>query len=522
MTLIPGAALSVGFAGNDFDAAWNFGPFNTSEFVKGNLVPCGSPIVDRKEESDFVEFETVHSPTENGVLHTSFRGIGARFSSIDVRGTSSRDDSAIHDLSFRVGTAYTAPGQYFCTNREVTDFVEKSGSFIRLGHKTLPMSQVSITHSVSSSFLSGGFARIVANVSFSAPDPSNPDVLWYSDRQYIMRLEMGENGRYRIATSGLGGLWLKTRTTFPKIDPDSWTEADKRAVSTQPFIQKGTHVTYVPLPMDFGALRARAYIREHVDFQTAAFENEALVSTADVLSGSDINMLSFSAETLAFKEMIEPVIDIARTKGKAILDPDNYSGYYLWYHYGVRLSFKDYKQILSDLVSAKPLQNTYGIRARSKRSLYIHGIQRQITFSMKSYLTDRIDAIAAEARRGLDAGGFSINMKNLWDLVPYSFVVDWIVNLSDYMELWDKGLLAFDTYECQKRVFSWSIVSRLDSSGYLPRGESVILGNVLMKTYFRDADSKLPSPTLSEIKLQIGYDKRHNLEATALILERRK
>lgn len=113
------------------------------------------------------------------------------------------------------------------------------------------------------------------------------------------------------------------------------------------------------------------------------------------------------------------------------------SNAYLFVRYGVRLSFKALTrsfELMSEL--EVPPTNYFGAHSVSTsvdlpQNLYVESLQHDVRFSVATTSLNRL--ITETARKGLSiAYGHQ-----LWDAVPYSFVIDWLTNLSSMLEWTD-------------------------------------------------------------------------------------
>lgn len=113
--------------------------------------------------------------------------------------------------------------------------------------------------------------------------------------------------------------------------------------------------------------------------------------------------------------------------------------------------------------------------------------------------------------------GLFPSVTNLWDILPYSFVVDWIVQYGDLFKDVDAYLETRDYFPIEYVVMSEKWEKTKSISKIAPQF-SAATGNVTYSYYVRWISSELPLPTVSlEAESTAGL---HLLESTALVIQR--
>lgn len=167
----------------------------------------------------------------------------------------------------------------------------------------------------------------------------------------------------------------------------------------------------------------------------------------DSASLLDINGLSFCKDLLEWKKLLPDIRSLKRLKR----DPKAWANLYLYLRYGLSLTVKDSKEVYDKFV--KPLmamkfapKKGYH-RVRAGKNLILSdkkNASRVWNVSMRTRIIYdpwpgeyRWGWENLEALRSLD---LYPTAENLWDLIPYSFVLDWFIPISDWLHHMDSEL----------------------------------------------------------------------------------
>jgi hypothetical protein len=105
----------------------------------------------------------------------------------------------------------------------------------------------------------------------------------------------------------------------------------------------------------------------------------------------------------------------------------------------------------------------------------------------------------------LDSTGFELNPKILWDKIPFSFVIDWFVNIGDYLatfkhdalELPINILQTYMQYKERKQIDSWDLFNSDVSYTFLP---AITPGTVSVTQYFNRVPMRPDFATFASLK----------------------
>ncbi|DAD50615.1 TPA_asm: maturation protein [ssRNA phage SRR6960507_1] len=254
---------------------------------------------------------------------------------------------------------------------------------------------------------------------------------------------------------------------------------------------------------------------------TSRYDRQELVkravSSASVL---DINSLSFVKELVEIKSMLPDLKDLRNLKR----DPKAWANLYLYFRYGLSLSIKDSKKIIENLDNLQrsliaPPRTRNRVRARETIICSdVDGVEWQCTYGVRiSY-----DPYPGEFRAGWDnveaLRSFDLfpTTDNLWDLIPYSFMLDWFIPISDWLSSLDTELRVL-FYE----VYSYTQSSKFTREIPLPYFSNWhVQGSMLETYYIREVSSAIPGMNYTWEEQRGTGGSRRVIDATALGLQR--
>lgn len=241
----------------------------------------------------------------------------------------------------------------------------------------------------------------------------------------------------------------------------------------------------------------------------------------------DINTLMYCKELLEFGQMVlstwQSVKGLNPKQLKKALS--SASSLYLSYHYGYRLSWKDTQTLVQ--AAARELQGVKrdfaATRARHEYS-WDYSFGSLINLTCKSQVTAKVwynqcDSTILRTLNQLFRWDIFPELGNVYDMIPYSFVVDWFLPFGDILAKIDNHTYSY-TLNVQSVVYSKTYtVEGVPADAALLRG--LISGytspGLTLKYYKRWWEPELSYPRL-ELKLQAGP--KNWIPAGALILQR--
>lgn len=252
---------------------------------------------------------------------------------------------------------------------------------------------------------------------------------------------------------------------------------------------------------------------------------ELSLKAAESARRLDINML-------AYIRGIRDIAGLATTMVKPLYSTDlkstvhNLAGLYLGKHYGARLQNRFSEQIADAIDQIDFMHSTQTIGAYNNGVIRGYDFEQRLTAVIGScddnilHAVDSMDdAITQLCKNRIERTGLEIDIlpspENIWDLIPYSFVVDWFVPIGDMLSRHETSeyittLPVHRVFLTQKHTSSVNKVEQF--------GNTTLQYNLHYKYYNRRCVSTLPYPSMHVDRPQGGLQ-RHWFEGTALLLQ---
>lgn len=228
----------------------------------------------------------------------------------------------------------------------------------------------------------------------------------------------------------------------------------------------------------------------------------------DAFKTNDVNMISYCKELPGL-----PQLAISTIKSLADLDnPKSWADLFLSTKYGWIMSYKDTKSLIqqaeADLLQ-RSLQQTV---ARSKLAFVVKdiGYRWDCEARMKIKLGNSATSPLSQLRKLINSG-FWPTAANLWDLVPYSFVVNWLTGVQNVINAIDSNIYA-DTLPVKSCCFSLKSKCFFDGN-YLGMG---YYGRLCSTFYQRAVRRSIPYVPLSLADYALD---KHIVESAALVIQ---
>lgn len=232
---------------------------------------------------------------------------------------------------------------------------------------------------------------------------------------------------------------------------------------------------------------------------------------------NEVNMLAFIADIRNPKSMV-PKLKNLKNLPK---DPEllrglrNASEDYLSYHYGVLPTVDDINSVLE---AARRCSQYYD---RNGFAVYTAGRETShVKDNTTWYVNQRIkiataadELVFSSILRGFDNVGLFPSYENVWDLIPFSFVVDWFVDVGNFLEDYD-NLLRLDRLNVKYVTMS----KKTTSTQTISSPETGANGTMSLVQYHRWVTRQCPVPKLALSRT--SQTQTHWVESGALILSR--
>lgn len=141
------------------------------------------------------------------------------------------------------------------------------------------------------------------------------------------------------------------------------------------------------------------------------------------------NGIAYTNDLLNLKKSAGKTLSLITSLGKAGRYANKIANLFLSYYYGWRLFVKDTQELYSS-IEKRSRSHDYLNRAASQRRWSAHGADYLATFQC---FYNR-HAHSTSLDRFIIDNDLALTPENLWDLVPFSFVVDWFIGVGAALE----------------------------------------------------------------------------------------
>jgi hypothetical protein len=226
-------------------------------------------------------------------------------------------------------------------------------------------------------------------------------------------------------------------------------------------------------------------------------------------NANSVNMIAFLKDLRHPTEMIPKLRNLTKLKTLA--------HNYLTVDYGILPTISDLQSIWRALHKVAPYVDSKGhttYSAGHSETKNIGDVSYSLDQHIKVAINDE-DISFVEIINKIDSAGFLPTCENLWDLLPYSFVVDWFVSIGDF-------LARIDSRQRIARLgVRYTTASRKTTatSSLLATPSFPYTGSATTVVFNRWVSDQCPLPTLS---VSASTDFNHWLESGALLIQRAK
>lgn len=234
--------------------------------------------------------------------------------------------------------------------------------------------------------------------------------------------------------------------------------------------------------------------------------------TVETISFADTNGLQYFPELLTLKTLCQQFLKVDVRSPKAL------AGAYLAWKYGVESTFRDTKlygkgvsRFLADRLGKQLPWKAVRAADHSTVSTVCGSLETELHY--KIFYRHYDDAIL-NGYRFLREWGLAPTVTAAWDLVPFSFALDWFVNIGSFFEQIDaRPLMAM--YKVLGVTKSEKRILRLNPECVL--SSMLATGNISFTTYERITQRRADEPHFAYDTPQ-SFD--NHVEATALLIQK--
>lgn len=232
----------------------------------------------------------------------------------------------------------------------------------------------------------------------------------------------------------------------------------------------------------------------------------------------DMNNIENASQLRDLKGLLPPIRDLKKWKKNPIKAASNL---YLWYKYAIRTSIGDINKILEnrdqivDAITAGVDRN-FVYYDTDYVTIDLLGVEQQVRRNVKLSVTPNTFTEVQKANHYLRSFGLDVSFANVWDLVPYSFVVDWFIGVGNFLECVDYAMtVSSRQYDLHYLTSSVKTVVRPYDYGVSLFDEKS--SGVELSLYKRGVYPTFPR---NEFRFGSGNPTRHILDGAALIIAR--
>lgn len=486
-------------------------------FAEMTGLPLAGPFHDSGEPWQSVNYSTADLATfvqgnkiasENSVFHQKVNGniyVVPQLSKMTKRPSK---DSFGHDVYEVKGYTRSVAGKSPKTMLTPIDFAitNQASGFYKYLHKASHVARV------------GPFQVNICQISSSTLTNGRPNG-W-----------VGDVKGYKITHIDPTSFWY-TETRSPDFRiPGPHNEADGRALAreraNEDFLVTSTKRTvrrkFFLDDVGFSMSSVKSWVNSLVNprlFQDLPSLNNH--SWGDLIHEATNNLDANSANMIAFFRDLKDVKSLI-PKLKELGKMSTHANNYLAMEYGVLPTVSDLKAIWNAF-SSKKFYDRLGYRRVSAYEI-IRDSSTLLTQPVQVTHTRRIHVAVNDRDTGLDAlserlrsMGFFPSLTNIWDLVPYSFVLDWFVDVGSVFERIDTRhrLINLDIpYVIKSDKIEVNLNSIDPNSG--------VGLDLVVSRYSRDVTTDVPQPRIFGEISKPPTVQNHWIEGSALIIQRTK
>lgn len=218
------------------------------------------------------------------------------------------------------------------------------------------------------------------------------------------------------------------------------------------------------------------------------------------------NSLALAHDLLTLKKQVSSVVSLlANWK-----NPKSWASLFLSAKYGIPLTFKDMKKLIISIQEMLSLTST--AKVSSSRNWSSKGCIYESHYSIYyNPLDSRLVGIIPKLKE------FHLipDCSDLWDFIPFSFVVDWFINVGALLEKVDT-INEFSKYDIQGSMFSLKVTRNITPTQL---GFPGYKGNIILTKYDRTISSSACPPSISrDTTTPPTFD--HWIEGAALMIQK--
>lgn len=278
----------------------------------------------------------------------------------------------------------------------------------------------------------------------------------------------------------------------------------------------GTYKTFSPLSLSITSSQGMIdslsrTLLEDINFPLPEKHfGDLAMEASQKVNANPVNMIAFLRDLRNPKEMIPKLRNLSKLK--------DHAGNYLALNYGILPTISDIKAIIEAFKRIGPYIDKNGFKTYNAvsqdfddKGVLTYNLEQRIKIAIENE-DSGFQALAQK----VESAGFALTLENVWDLIPYSFVLDWFIDIGGFLERADTRMrlmrlnIRYATMSSKKTTSM-----RVNPSAQFPMS-----GTLSVVRYQRWTTDHCPEPPL--IPSSTPTFSNHWLEGSALILQRAK
>lgn len=330
--------------------------------------------------------------------------------------------------------------------------------------------------------------------------------IWYESRltNYSTPIFGYETG-INWTTSGSGASVVAVIGKLSVSFVGNWSSGSVTA-----FYTRGTtSVSPSRMKLDISALVANKLDPLEPFPQGAVDYGDLAMDATKKANANNVNMIAFLRDIRKPWELIPKLRNMWKLKTLA----ENY----LVFDYGILPTIDDLKAIFAACKKVRPYldKNGFETYTASGTTEYVIGDVPFHVIQRIKVAIGKNDFVFNDLIRKVDSIGFLPTLQNVWDLIPYSFVIDWFVDIGSLLERIDADIRILQL-PIRYATMSRKVTADLTLS---PTANFPYSGTVNKVQYQRWVTDHCPVPTPS-VSQTPDFD--HWIESAALLITRKK
>jgi hypothetical protein len=339
-------------------------------------------------------------------------------------------------------------------------------------------------------------------------------------QDFTLKTSTSANTYFSQTSSGIITTWTLTSSIkVPMTHNEIVNFVEENIAAMAPstdFASGGTWTTYTSPSFSVETAKGIIDSLSHTLIEDISFPipdlpyGDLAMEASQKVNANKVNMVAFLRDLRRPQEMIPKLRNLRNLKGNA--------SNYLAINYGLLPTMSDIRTIIEAFTRIKPYIDKNGFKtynAVSQETSEVGVLTYSLEQRIKIAIEDEDSDFQALAQK-IDSMGFALTLQNVWDLIPYSFVLDWFIDIGGFLERCDTRM------RLMRLNIRYSTMSRKRISSLLikPSRTAPISGTLSVVRYQRWTEDHCPEPPL--IPSSDTNPLSHWLEGSALIIQRAK